>query len=280
MNLSYLPVASEFPHRQELELAVALTQAAGALLLDMHQRGPEQISDKRSQSDIVTEADLASQALILEALTRHFPEHGIVAEERGGDRASANGAVWLVDPLDGTTNFAHRLPAFAVSIALWVDEQPMLGVVQDVTRQRTYWAAAGQGAWLGNERRLQVSSTAQLGHSVVGSGFGHDRATNPDNNLAEFAYLATRVRGIRRNGSAALDLAWVADGRLDAFWEGGLSPWDWAAGVLLIAEAGGRVSDYEGAPWRWGRQKLAASNGRVHAALLQSLATARQQAGL
>lgn len=275
-----LPIPNTYPHHRALTSAIELARSAGAMLLEAHQRGPSQIKDKRSASDIVTEADLASQELILTALMQRFPAYGILAEETGGDRPSANGSVWIVDPLDGTTNFAHRLPAFAVSIALWIDGRPELGVVQDVTRQRSYWAVAGHGAWQNDERRLSVSQTATLARSVVGSGFGFDRATNPDNNVAEFSRVATRVRGIRRNGCAALDQAWVADGRLDAFWEAGLSPWDWAAGMLLVAEAGGRVSDYGGEPWQFGSKKLVVSNGRVHDELLGVIAAARAEAGM
>ncbi len=275
--LSDLPIDASFPHRDALVTALDLARRAGALLLAIHQDGPRRVEHKSTGVDLLTEADLASQALILEGLRTRFPDHVIISEEGGGDQESRGEAVWLVDPLDGTTNFAHRFPIFAVSIALWVSGQPQIGVVQDVVRERTYWAAAGQGAWLDGERRLQVSDASELGHSLLATGFPYYRATNPDNNLAEFDYLMPRTRGVRRAGSAALDMAWVADGRLDGYWEAGLSAWDWGAGMLLVTEAGGMFSDYAGEPCRFpeGRQ-IVASNGRLHDALLQAIQTARR----
>ena len=207
-----------------------------------------------------------------------------MAEEEGGDKNSGGRALWLVDPLDGTTNFASRFPVFAVSIALWVEGRPAIGVVQDVVRERTYWAAAGQGAWMAtperlDEARLQTSQTRELNQSLLATGFPYVRATAKDNNLAEFGYLMPRVRGIRRAGAAALDQAWLADGRLDGYWEARLSPWDWAAGVLLMLEAGGVVTDYTGNPWRLGADQMVAANPHLHEKLLSAVQTARREAG-
>ncbi len=276
INFDILPLDASFLYRHELITAIELAKTAGALLLDMHEQGPQRIDKKLSESDIVTEADIASQRLILHGLTSRFPQHGILAEETGGDQQGESGALWLVDPLDGTTNFSVRLPMFSVSIALRVENKPQIGVIQDVTRKHTYWAATGQGAWRGTDRRLRVSATSRLDQSVIGSGFAHDRAVNTDNNVAEFGYLAQRLRGIRRHGSAALDLAWVAEGRLDGFWEAGLSPWDWGAGALLIEEAGGKVSDYWGHDMQPEGKQLAVSNGNIHKELLAVLQQLRQ----
>lgn len=275
-----LPILSTFPHRQALELALELAEHAGQLLLDIHRLGPQRIASKRTAVDMVTEADLASQQLILAGIHRHFPGHGILAEEEGGDRRNHSGALWLVDPLDGTTNFASRFPIFAVSIALWVDGQPQIGVVRDVVRERSYWAAAGQGAWIDQERRLQVSATTTLAHSLIGTGFPYTRAIDPDNNTAEFVRIMPQVRGVRRAGAAALDMAFVADGRLDGYWESGMNPWDWGAGVLLIAEAGGVVSDYSGAAWSLhSPPRMAAANPHLHGLLLAEIQAARGAAG-
>jgi len=275
-----LPIAPDFPYGDALLTAITLARRAGDLLLSLHRQGPRRVMTKSTGVDLLTEADLASQDLILTELSRRFPEHGILAEETDGHHETANGALWLVDPLDGTTNFAHRFPVFAVSIALWVDGRPQVGVVQDVVRERTYWAAAGQGAWLADERRLQVSETSELGQSLLATGFPYRRAINTDNNLAEFNALMPATRGVRRAGSAALDMAWVADGRLDGYWEPYLAPWDWAAGILLVTEAGGMVSDYGGGPLHMGSRTVVASNGRLHDALLAAVQEARRRAGL
>ncbi len=280
-----LPIPTSFPFYQELITAIELARQAGDLLLRIHRTGPRQVRTKRTAVDMVTEADTASQALILETLIARFPGHSILAEEEGGERTGQGQGLWLVDPLDGTTNFASRFPIFGVSIALWVDETPVLGVIQDVVRERTYWGARGHGAWLGTPAHLadlplRVSSTRELNQSLIATGFPYARATLRDNNLAEFNYLMPRVRGVRRAGAAALDLAWVADARLDGYWEAHLSPWDWGAGVLLIQEAGGVVTDYQGNPWRLGRDQMVAGNPYVHEKLLQAVQKARQQAGL
>jgi myo-inositol-1(or 4)-monophosphatase len=273
-----LPIRHDFPYADALTVAIDLAQRAGELLLGIHQAGPRRVQSKSTGVDLLTEADLASQELIVAGLRAAFPDHGLMAEETGADRA-AGGELWLVDPLDGTTNFAHRFPVFSVSIALWVDGEPQVGVVQDVVRKRSYWAAAGQGAWINLERRLQVSQTAELGQSLLATGFPYSRATNPDNNLAEFCHLMPRTRGVRRAGSAALDMAWLADGRLDGYWEAGLAPWDWAAGLLLVSEAGGVISDYQGRPWQMDKGQFVASNGRLHPALLDAIQTARRMLG-
>lgn len=275
-----LPIAADYPQRLALTTAIELARRAGALILEVHRRGPRHIVVKGDNpKDVVTEADTAAQELILTTIRQRFPDHGIVAEESGGDRPGEGRAMWYVDPLDGTSNFASGLPIFAVSIGLWLDGKPVIGVVHDVVRERTYWAAAGQGAWMDLERRLRVSQTAELASSVLATGFPRNRATVADNNLAEFVHLTPRIRDVRRNGSAALDQAWVADGRMDGFWEPGLAAWDCGAGALLVQEAGGVVSDYAGAPYQPGGRQYVATNGRIHEALLAEIQQARQQAG-
>jgi len=282
---STLPIPTRYDYYEELTTAIDLAQQAGELLLGIHRSGPRQIRSKKTSVDMVTEADTASQTMILETLTARFPAYDMMAEEDGGDKNTGSRALWLIDPLDGTTNFASRFPVFAVSIALWVDGKPTIGVIQDVVRERTYWAAAGLGAWMGaptklDEVKLQVSQTRELDQSLIGTGFPYIRATTQDNNLVEFSYLMPKVRGIRRAGSAALDIAWVADGRLDGYWESNLWPWDWGAGVLLITEAGGVVSDYAGEPWQLDKNQMVAANPSLHEKLLAALQKARSDANL
>ncbi len=284
MPANNLPIPATYDYYEELTTAIDLARRAGDLLLEIYRQGPRRIETKQTAVDMLTEADTASQTLILETLASRFPDHDILAEEDGGDKVHGARALWLVDPLDGTTNFASRFPIFAVSIALWVDGRPAMGVVQDVVRERTYWAAAGQGAWIDAPRRLadvrlRVSETSELEQSLLATGFPYVRAISCDNNLAEFDYLMPRVRGIRRAGAAALDQVWLADGRLDGYWEARLSPWDWGAGVLFIQEAGGVVTDYAGDPWRLGVNNMVAANPHLHEKLLHAVQTARREAG-
>lgn len=256
-----------------LDVAIDLARQAGELLRQGHQNGAGPITSKGSAVDLVTEFDLASEQLISDGLRRRFPGHAIFGEETGEVLPSA-GPVWVVDPLDGTTNFAHGYPLFSVTLALLVDGQPQLGVIYDPLRDDLFWAQRGQGAWRG-QRRLHVSTTTALDASLLATGFAYDRASNADNNLAEFSYFVPRTRGVRRGGSAALDIAWVAAGWLDGYWERGIHVWDLAAGVLLVHEAGGVVTAYSGRPWQPVDRNVVAANGVLHAALLQGLQTAR-----
>lgn len=259
-----------------LDFTINLARQAGHVLREYNRHGPGQINTKQSAVDLVTEADLASEQLILGALRRQFPEHAILSEEAQG-ALPTRGPAWAVDPLDGTTNFAHGYPVFAVTLAFFMDGVAQLGVTYDPLRDEMFWSERGQGAWC-NGRRLWVSSTSALEQSLLATGFQYDRATNPDNNLAEFSYFVPRTRGVRRSGSAALELAWLAAGRLDGFWEKGLNVWDAAAGEVLISEAGGRLTTYTGQPWHPTKRNVVASNGvhSLHAALLAGIATARQ----
>jgi myo-inositol-1(or 4)-monophosphatase len=257
-----------------LDVAIDLARQAGELLRQGHQNGAGAVASKASAVDLVTEFDLASERLITGGLRLRFPDHAIFGEETGEALPTA-GPVWVVDPLDGTTNFAHGYPVWSVTLALLVDGRPELGVTYDPLRDDLFWAQRGQGAWRG-QRRLQVSTTAELGASLLGTGFAYDRASNPDNNLAEFSHFVPRTRGVRRGGSAALDIAWVAAGWLDGYWERGIQVWDMAAGVLLVHEAGGVVTAYSGRPWQPADRNVVAANSVLHAALLQGLQTARQ----
>jgi myo-inositol-1(or 4)-monophosphatase len=257
-----------------LDVAIDLARQAGELLRQGHRNGAGAVASKASAVDLVTEFDLASERLITDGLRRHCPGHAIFGEETG-EALPAAGPVWVVDPLDGTTNFAHGYPVFSVTLALLVDGRPELGVTYDPLRDDLFWAQRGQGAWRG-QRRLQVSTTAELGASLLATGFAYDRASNADNNLAEFSHFVPRTRGVRRGGSAALDIAWVAAGWLDGYWERGIQVWDMVAGVLLVNEAGGVVTSYSGRPWQATDRNVLAANSVLHRMLMQGLQTARQ----
>lgn len=219
--------------------------------------------------DLVTEADLASERAIVAILRARHPEHDILAEEGDYGRRGADQR-WIVDPLDGTTNFAHGFPWFAVSIALEVRGEVVLGAVFNPHNNELFVAERGKGATL-NGRPLRVSSTNRLERALLATGFAYDHKTAPENNYEQFASFQRAAQAVRRAGVASLDLACVAAGRFDGFWEMKLKPWDVAAGVLLVGEAGGQVSDYAGAPMPLDRGEILASNGQLHLAMQQVL---------
>lgn len=256
---------------QRLQLAKEAAQEAGRLLLARFE-GELRIETKSSEADLVTQADREAEASVLARLREAFPSDGIVAEE-SGQVVRAEGPCWYVDPLDGTTNFAHRFPHFSVSIALFDGEQGLLGVVHDPTRDETFFARRGGGAWLRSPRherkRLSVTSVARLDRSLLATGFGYDRPRG--HNVEEFSRLVRMVRGVRRAGSAALDLSYVAAGRLDGFWEYGLQPWDWAAGVVLVREAGGQAHTIGGDPFGLRGPSVCVSGPALRAPLVAAL---------
>ncbi len=224
--------------------------------------------------DIVTETDSEVEALVTAHLRRAFPDHAIIAEEASANvaiaRPAATTRVWYLDPLDGTTNFAHAYPQFAVSLALAEGDDLLFGIVHDPLRDETFVAERGAGARL-NDRPIGVSETDDLGHALLATGFPYDRRAHLDFYLGFAADFIRTSQGVRRNGSAALDLCYVACGRLDGFWEWKLRPWDTAAGTLIVREAGGQVSDFRGAAFDpFGEQTLA-SNGTLHAEMVRIL---------
>ena len=251
-----------------LETAEEIAREAGAMLLEMFEGGVG--FELKGEFDLVTKADRASEKLIVERLSARFPEHGIVAEEGGGHRSNSEYR-WYVDPVDGTTNFAHGYPVWNVTLALEKGEEMIAGVIFDPTRNEMFRAGRGTGAYL-NDRQMQVSAARRLEDSLVSTGFPTgNRAKNP--NIHFYHQLAMSTHGVRRGGSAALDLAYVACGRLEAFWEFGLKPWDLAAGRLLVEEAGGAVSDMLGAPHRIGHSAhLLTDNGAIHDEMLELFA--------
>ncbi len=216
--------------------------------------------------DLVTVADRASEKLITERIRQRWPQHGIMGEE--GTRSDlGNDYRWYVDPLDGTTNFAHSYPVFCISLALEYKGERIAGVIFDPTRDEMFTVERGGGAFV-NDRRIQVSSVSNLAECLVATGFpSHKRHKNP--NIYFYHQITLKTHGVRRAGSAALDLAGVAAGRFDGFWEFNLNPWDTAAGVLLVEEAGGRVTDFTGQPFQIASREVLASNGIVHPDLVR-----------
>jgi len=243
----------------ELDAAIEAARAAGALL----RQRPETITHKGAV-DLVTQIDLASEETIREVFARRTPAIPVLAEEGGG--AETERTRWIVDPLDGTTNFVHDFPFYCVSIALEVEGVLTVAVIYDPTRDRLFRAAAGGGAFC-NDAPIRVSTQQDLGRALVASGFAYDRRERPDWYLSFVRAFLTRAQGFRRCGSAAMDLTMVATGQLDGYWEFGLSPWDVAAGALLVAEAGGRVSDVERGPLTLNAPRILATNGEVHDAM-------------
>jgi myo-inositol-1(or 4)-monophosphatase len=240
---------------------------AGAIVKGRwHEQG--RIDVKSSAIDLVTDVDRACETAILDVLSSTFPEHAILAEESGA--RGEHEFLWIIDPLDGTTNFAHGYPQVAISLALQRGAQTILGLVYDPIREELFVARRGAGAFL-NDQVVRVSTASSLSTSLLASGFPYDRREHADFYLSFFKAFMLRTQGIRRAGSAALDLCWVAAGRVDGFWEWKLQPWDTAAGALLVEEAGGMVSDFRGGRFEpFGEQTLA-SNGRIHAEMLASI---------
>lgn len=253
-----------------LDIATEAALAGGAVLQAFLGK-LEQIQEKGRPGDLVTEADKAAEQAILAVLQRHLPDHGILAEESGQLGSLDSAYLWAVDPLDGTTNYAHQYPNYAVSVGLLIDGIPQVGVVFDPTRQELFRAARGCGATR-NRQPIRVSQTATLRQSLLVSGFAYDRQQTADNNYAEFCYLTHLTQGVRRSGSAALDLVSVACGRFDGYWERGLSPWDIAAGIVILEEAGGKVTAYDQGPLDLRSGRILATNGHIHTHLSQTLA--------
>lgn len=270
---------------KDLALKVALdaAEAGAAALMGGYGSRPE--VRYKGAVNLVTEYDLRSEEIIRKIIGRAYPEHLLVGEEEGESGSLRSGYKWYIDPLDGTTNFAHGHPFFAVSIGLWGPDDeggqgPLVGVIQAPALGDLYWGRAGGGAWRRQiipgrglvESRLQVTETALLRGSLLNTGFPYDMYERGGEILHPFGRLAMAARTVRRAGSAALDIAYVAAGLADAFWETGLKAWDVAAGLLLLREAGGRASDYQGAPYVLGQSRdILGSNGRLHEPIMAVL---------
>ena len=252
-----------------LNFATQIAREAGHLLVQ--RLGIAKVTTK-GDINLVTEADIAAENLIIERIRSHYPQHGILAEESGeavlvgGKRSEWK---WIIDPLDGTTNYAHGYPCFCVSIGLEHDGELTVGVVYDPMRDEMFAAERGQGATL-NDRRIRVSSVEELSGAMLCTGFPYNVRERPDF-AREFTKFTMEAQAVRRDGSAALDLAYVACGRFDGFWEDGLSPWDIAAGALLISEARGRVTNFNDQPLDIYNEQVLATNGLIHDPMMHVL---------
>jgi myo-inositol-1(or 4)-monophosphatase len=244
------------------EVAVEASKRGSEILLQ-HWGKLKQVREKSNAGDLVTEADQQSEDCILEYLKEQCPNHTILSEESGLHAVEGAEFLWAVDPLDGTTNYTHQVPIVSVSIALLYHGTPIVGVVYNPFVDEMFTAGQGRGAFL-NDEPINVSDVETLGKSMLATGFAYDRRDTPDNNYAEFCYLTSQSQGVRRMGSAALDLAYVACGRFDGFWERGLNVWDIAAGTVLVREAGGLVSSYENGPLDLKSGRILATNGCIH----------------
>lgn len=258
-------------YREYLAAALPIARAAGDLLAENF--GGVRTIELKGAIDLVTEMDRRAEELIVTRLAKEFPDAAIVAEE-GSTRDAAGEYAWYVDPLDGTTNYAHGLPLFCVSLGLWRGAEPVCGIVYHPMGGEMFTAVKGGGAFCG-ERRLRVSAAADLGSAILATGFPYDIRDTDLDNLDHFGRFAKKARAIRRMGAAALDLAWTAAGRFDGFWEMKLAPWDFAAAVLLCLEAGAIVTDFRGAPFTLTRGQAVVANPILHPQLLDIIARGR-----
>jgi len=268
-------VPTQSNHDRFVPAMAEIAREAGALLMEYFQQHVK--IEYKGDADLVTVADRKSEMLIRERIKAHWPGHDILGEEQGLVDTGSDYR-WYVDPLDGTTNFAHGFPVFCVSMALEHKNQRIAGVVYDPTRDELFAAEQGSGSFL-NKERIQVSRTANLAECLLGTGFpSHKRHKNP--NIYFYHQITLHTHGVRRAGSAALDLCNVASGRFDGFWEFNLNPWDTAAGVLIVEEAGGKVTDFRGGPFQLNSRETLATNGLVHGALLNEFAQIFEGRGL
>jgi myo-inositol-1(or 4)-monophosphatase len=259
--------SSKSSHNDFVPAMAEIAREAGALLMEYFRQHVK--VEYKGDADLVTIADRKSEILIRERIKKRWPGHDILGEEQGLVDTGSDYR-WYVDPLDGTTNFAHGFPAFCVSLGLEHRNKMIAGVVYDPTRDELFAAGQGSGACL-NQQPIRVSTTARLSECLVATGFpSHKRHKNP--NIHFYHQITLRTHGVRRAGSAALDLCSVACGRFDGFWEFNLNPWDTAAGVLMVEEAGGKVTDLRGGPFRRDSQETLATNGLVHSAMLNEFA--------
>ncbi|UXE63442.1 MAG: inositol monophosphatase [Woronichinia naegeliana WA131] len=259
----------KIPLQNWLDVSTEAVLAAGAILEDLW-GNLETVQEKGLAGDLVTEADRKAESLILDVLERHCPHHAILAEESGYQGEQQSTYLWAIDPLDGTTNYAHSYPISCVSVGLMVEGVPQLGAIYNPFRRELFRAAKGLGATL-NRRPIQVSASPTLAKSLLVSGFAYDRRETLDNNYAEFCHLTHLTQGVRRSGSAALDLTDVACGRLDGYWERGIKAWDITAGIVILEEAGGKVTAYDQSPLDITSGRILATNGLIHAELSQAL---------
>jgi myo-inositol-1(or 4)-monophosphatase len=267
-NLSNLNDLQKF-----LDIATIAARTGGAVLKSYWGKLKE-INEKQP-GDLITAADKESEAKVLATIERHLPNHAILAEESGGASLGEHQFLWVVDPLDGTTNFAHQYPFSSVSVGLLIDNVPAVGAIYDPFRDELFCAAKNLGAFCeqaGDRRVIKVANNQTLDRSILVTGFAYDRRKTNDNNYAEFCHFTHLTQGVRRGGSAALDLAYVACGRVDGFWERGLSIWDMAAGIIIAREAGAIVTAYDGSALDLSSGRILATNAHLHPQMVDELA--------
>jgi len=250
-----------------LQITEVIVRQAGAVLMEGY--GSVRYIQQKGVIDLVTEFDKRSEEVIISSIQQKFPDHAILAEESGQNKTISE-YQWVIDPLDGTTNFAHGIPVFSVSIGLLRNNSPVLGVAYDPLRNEMFSAELGRGATL-NNYPIHVSSQRDLGQAVISTGFPYDLRTNPRNNFAQFVQFQLRTQAVRHLGSAALDCAWTAMGRLDGYWEFGIKPWDIGAGALIVREAGGRVTSGDGDENFLSTDSILVSNSLLHEQMLRVL---------
>lgn len=258
--------------REYLEVAVEAAKLGGEVLKQYY--GQVKEIEYKGEINLVTNVDKRSEKLIVELLNSRFPRHSVLAEE-GTDMAGSSEYKWVIDPLDGTTNYAHDYPLFCVSIGLEKKGEIVAAAVYQPIFEELFVAEKGAGAYL-NGRRIHVSRVGNLKQGLLSTGFPYDVLENPGQAMKDFRYFVDSAQAVRRDGSAALDLCYVAMGRFDGFWEARLKPWDTAAGILIVTEAGGRVTDFQGGYYSIYRDEVVASNGLLHDSICEVLRRARQ----
>ena len=251
--------------KKEMETARNAAIDSGRILKGLY--GNVREISKKGEIDLVTEADLMSEKAVINTICHHFPDDYILSEE-AGEQGEKSDRMWIIDPLDGTTNFAHSFPFFCVSIALQVENKVVVGVVYNPCLDEFFEAERGSGAFL-NKNAIRVSGQISLKDSLIGTGFPYDVYEKPEPVLENLKRMIVNVQGVRRAGAAAIDLCYVAAGRLDGFWEQGLKPWDTAAGSLIVEEAGGDISDYAGNPYNPFLKTILASSPGIHSKMLE-----------
>ncbi|AFY73378.1 inositol monophosphatase/fructose-1,6-bisphosphatase family protein [Synechococcus sp. PCC 7502] len=254
-----------------LDIATEAVCSAGAILKSYWGKIKESDRNEKRPGDLVTIADKEAEAQVLAVIKRHFPDHSILAEESGAGGKTESKFLWAIDPLDGTTNFSHSYPFSAVSVGLLIDGIPSVGAIYDPFHDELFCGAIGLGATC-DRKPIQVSTENELKHSLLVTGFAYDRTQTPDNNYAEFCHFTHITHGVRRGGAASVDLAYVACGRVDGYWERGLSIWDIAAGVVIVREAGGTVTAYDGGELDLKSGRILATNTHIHSEMITELA--------
>ncbi|MER3446620.1 MAG: inositol monophosphatase [Candidatus Dadabacteria bacterium] len=256
-----------------IRVAEEAAKEAGKILIE--NLGKIREIEYKAKNSLVTKVDMLSESLIIKIIESNFPSHGILAEERGKSKGTS-AYLWIIDPLDGTTNYAHTYPVFSVSIALEVEGIVRLGVVYDPTRDEFFSAELGKGAYM-NGKSIRVSEVGTVSEGLICTGFTHEKEWMVDENLRHFENFIRNAQAVRRDGSAALNLCYVACGRYDGFWELGLHPWDTAAGALILRESGGKVTDFSGGEFNIYGEETLATNGLIHEEMINVISLGRKK---